>query len=110
MGNVFQNVKKVLTTSEAIVYTAPAGTTAIVIGFAIAHVGATEDPVYVSGTVADSAGANKTNFIGKNTIVPKGSALSPVDGKLVLMPNETIRLTASVALFAEAVISVMEMS
>lgn len=109
MASTFTNVKKALTTADTVVYTVPAGKTVIIIGQSVSHVGNTEDPVFVSGTVTSGDGLTTVNFIGKDTVIPKGSALSFLDGKLVLTSGETMKLKASANNFAEVLISIMEM-
>ena len=90
-----------ISTSGTVVYTVPAATKAVVIGFLISN--KFSNVIYVDIDVASIS-------YGKSLPLPNGSTLSALDGKLVMDASETISITIDTASAADAYISVMEMT
>lgn len=88
-------------TAGTIVYTTPASTTSVVIGFLIANkVGSI---IYAD---IDVAGIS----YGVNLPIPSGSTLSALDGKLVMEEGTALTITMDVDTAADVYLSVMEMT
>lgn len=103
MANTF--LRKVAATAGAdtpvTVYTVPADTTTVVIGFMISNL--------TTSLVEVDIEAASTN-LGTNIPIPAGSALSALDGKLVLEAADTVTVSCDTATGVEAVLSIMEIS
>ena len=83
------------------VYTVPALTTGVTIGLNLANVsaGQVSVDVQVSGV-----------YVVKAAPIPAGSALSVLDGKIILEAGDTLQVTSSVASSCDVVLSVLEQS
>ena len=102
MPNTFKNYTSAsVGTSPATVYTVPASTTAVMIGLNLANVSASQITVDVQ-----AAGA----YVVKGAPIPAGSALSVLDGKIILETADTVVVTASAASSADVLLSVLEQS
>jgi hypothetical protein len=102
MANAFKNYTSAsIGTSPTTVYTVPALTTSILLGFNLANT--TTSSVDVS---VELSGVS----IVKDTPVPSGSALSVLDGKLIAEAGDTITVTSSAATSIDVILSVMEQS
>lgn len=102
MPNTFKNYTSAsVGTSPATVYTVPASTTAVMIGLNLANVSASQITVDVQ-----AAGA----YVVKGAPIPAGSALSVLDGKIILEATDTVVVTASAASSADVLLSVLEQS
>jgi hypothetical protein len=101
MANVFKNYTGEASTTGAVVYTVPTATTAILLGLNLAN------KTGVSTNVDVQLG---TAYLIKNAPIPSGSALSVVDGKIIVEAGEAITVTSSSAASIDAVLSVMEQS
>lgn len=102
MPNTFKNYTSAsVGTSPATVYTVPASTTAVMIGLNLANVSASQITVDVQ-----AAGA----YVVKGAPIPAGSALSVLDGKIILETTDTVVVTASAASSADVLLSVLEQS
>jgi hypothetical protein len=102
MPNTFKNYTSAsVGTSPATVYTVPASTTSVAIGMNIANVSASQITVDVQ-----AAGA----YVVKGAPIPAGSALSVLDGKIILETTDTVVVTASAASSADVLLSVLEQS
>ena len=99
MAASFVRYDGVATVAGATVLTVPAGTTAIIIGFNIANISTSQVTVSV-----DIGGTWKI----KDAPVPAGSALSPLDGKDVILPGETITIYSNTEGAIQAQVSVLE--
>lgn len=103
MANTFK--RKVVATgavdTPATVYTVPASTTAVVIGFMIANL--------LDSLVEIDIEAASTNM-GTNLPIPAGSALSALEGKLVLEATDTVTVSCDTLNGVEVVLSVMEIT
>jgi len=102
MANTFKNyVSTSVGTTPATVYTVPAATTAVVIGCNIANT--TNASVYVDVQLGST-------YIIKGAPIPAGSALSVLDGKIILEATETIVVTSDTLTSADVILSVLEQS
>ena len=101
MANVFKSITSASITAPATVYTVPALTSTVVIGFHIANKHTTDITidVQVSGV-----------YIAKGVVVPVDTSFIPMEGKLVLETTETIIISPSVAAVSDAHISILEMT
>ena len=102
MPNVFKNYTSAsVGTSPATVYTVPASTTSVTIGMSIANVTASQISVDVQ-----AAGV----YVVKGVPIPAGSALSVLDGKIILETTDTVVVTSDTASSADVILSVLEQS
>ena len=102
MPNTFKNYASTsVGTSPATVYTVPASTTAVTIGLNVANVSASQITIDV-----ECAGA----YVIKDAPIPAGSALSVLDGKIILETTDTVVVTSSAATSADVLLSVLEQS
>src|SRR6056300_40096 len=102
MANTFKNyTSSALGTSPATTYTVPAATTAVTIGLNIANTS--------SGIITIDVQAAGV-YVVKDAPIPAGSALSVLDGKIILETGETIIVTSDTASSADAIVSVLEQS
>ena len=102
MANTFKNyTSSSVGTSPVTTYTVPSSTTAVVIGCNVANVSASQITVDVQ-----VAGV----YLIKGVPIPAGSAISVLDGKIILEAADTVVVTASAATAADVVLSVLEQS
>jgi hypothetical protein len=101
MANTFKRLLASVSTSESTIYTVPAATTTVVIGFNVANKLGTMITV-------DVTAAGKQ--MGKTLPVPAGASLGMLDGKLVLEAADTITATADTTDSVDIILSVMEIS
>jgi hypothetical protein len=102
MANVFKNFTSAsVGTSPVTTYTVPAATVAVTIGLTIANTTASQITVDVQ-----AAGV----FVVKGAPIPSGSALSVLDGKIILEAADTVVITSSAATSADIILSVLEQS
>lgn len=102
MPNVFKNYTSAsVGTSPVTVYTVPASTATVTIGLSIANLITSQITVDVQ-----AAGV----YLVKGAPIPAGSALSVLDGKIVLEAADTLVVTSSAAASASVILSVLEQS
>lgn len=102
MANVFKNyTSSSVGTSPVTTYTVPASTTAVTIGLNIANTTASQIVVDVQ-----AAGV----YVIKDAPIPAGSALSVLDGKIILETTDTVVVTSDTATSADVILSVLEQS
>ena len=82
-------------------YTVPASTVAVVIGCNVANV--TTSQITFSVQVAGV-------YLVKDVPLPAGSAISVLDGKIILEAAETVVVTSNTASSADVILSVLEQS
>ena len=105
MANTFLRSKAdaVGTTAETL-YTVPSNKTAVLIGGLLSNTtGST-----CNGTVTVTIGSDVINLIGEDTPIPANTALSFIDGKIVVQTTDVIKVKSSVAGGLDAHISYME--
>ena len=88
-------------TSPATLYTVPASTTGTIVGLQIANTTASQIAIDVQ-----VAGV----YVIKGAPIPANSALSVLDGKLVVKTTQTVVITSDTATSADAILSVLEQS
>lgn len=103
MANTFKREIAATTTAATpvTVYTVPAATTTVMIGFMIANLTANQ----VTVTVECAA----TN-IGTDLPIPAGSTLSVLEGKMVLETADTVTIECDTLNGVEAILSIMEIT
>lgn len=102
MANTFKNYTSAgVGTSPTTIYTVPAATTSVTIGLNLANVSASQITVDVQ-----CAGS----YVIKGAPIPAGSALSVLDGKIILEAADTVVVTSDTATSADVIISVLEQS
>jgi len=102
MANTFKNyTSSNVGTSPATVYTVPGATTSVTIGLNISNVTANQITVDVQ-----AAGV----YVVKDAPIPAGSALSVLDGKIILEATDTVVVTSDTATSADVILSVLEQS
>lgn len=100
MANVFKNYTSAsVGTTPVTVYTVPASTTSVTIGLTVANTISTDITVDVQ-----VAGV----YVVKDAPIPAGSALSVLDGKIILETTDTVVVTSSDATSADVILSVLE--
>lgn len=82
-------------------YTVPASTVAVVIGCSVANVTASQITFSVQ-----AAGV----YLVKDVPLPAGSAISVLDGKIILEAADTVVVTSDTASSADVILSVLEQS
>jgi|JYMV01.1.fsa_nt_gi hypothetical protein len=110
MANIFKRATKdAIGTSLTTVYTCPnttPDTTTVIIGGVISNTGTTA----VNAEVAIVIGSTTINLIGKDTPIPAGTALSFIDGKVVMQEGDILKAKGSVAGQLDIILSIMEAS
>lgn len=102
MANTFKNYTSAsVGTSATTVYTVPASTTGVVIGCNVAN---------TTGVTINIDVQLGSTYIVKSAPVPSGSALSVLDGKIIMEAAETIVVTSDTATSADVILSVLEQS
>jgi hypothetical protein len=107
MANTFKRyTSNSIGTGLATVYTVPGSTTSVVIGGIVSNV--TADTVNI--TVTATTSSTVINLIGEDTPLPAGTALSFIDGKVVLETGDIVKVKSSAATSLDAHLSVMEIT
>jgi hypothetical protein len=102
MANTFKNYTSAsVGTSPVTTYTVPSATTSVMIGCNLSNTSAAQITVDVQ-----AAGI----YIVKGAPIPAGSALSVLDGKIILETTDTVVVTSSAATSADVIVSVLEQS
>ena len=100
MANTFKNYTSAsVGTSPVTTYTVPASTTSVMIGCNLSNTSSAQITVDVQ-----AAGI----YIVKGAPIPAGSALSVLDGKIILETTDTIVVTSDTASSADVIASVLE--
>ena len=100
MANTFLNYTSAsVGTSPVTTYTVGASTTAVVIGLNISNVTASQIAVDVQ-----VAGV----YLVKGVPIPANSAVSVLDGKIILKTTNTVVVTSDAATSADVIVSVLE--
>jgi len=100
MANTFKNyTSSSVGTTPVTTYTVPAATTSVMIGCNIANTTGAQITVDVQ-----AAGV----YLVKGVPVPAGSALSVLDGKIILEAADTIVVTSDTATSCDVIASVLE--
>jgi hypothetical protein len=100
MANTFKNYTSAsVGTSAATVYTVPASTTSVMIGCNLANISSSQVAVDVQ-----AAGV----YLAKGIPIPAGSALSVLDGKIILETTDTVIVTSDTASSCDVIVSVLE--
>lgn len=110
MANTFKNsINGSIGTTGVIVYEAPAGSSATVIGVNVAN--ANPNNISVSVMMRDIS-ANRVVFVVKDALIVPGSSTVLVGGeqKLVLESGDFLSVTSSLANSADAIVSVLEIT
>lgn len=107
MANAFKNAGAEIGTTDTILYTCPAGKTAVVHALFITNVDGT-DPSMVDIKVTIDGGTTYRH-IGKTIPVPQDTTFT-LDKPINLEAGDKLALKASDAAFIEAFASVMEIS
>ena len=106
MANAFKNhLASSVGTSASSVYTVGAGVTATTIGMNIANITAAQ--ILVDAYIT-SGGTDY--YIVKGAPIPSGSALSVLDGKIVLEAADVVKVISDTASSADVILSVLEQS
>jgi len=102
MANTFKNyTSSSVGTSPVTIYTVPSSTTAVMIGCSVSNKSASQIAVDVQ-----VAGV----YLVKGAPIPANSALSLLDGKIILETTDTVVVTSSAATSADVIVSVLEQS
>jgi hypothetical protein len=108
MANTFKrHTSNSVGTSLVTVYTVGSSVTAsVVIGGVVSNV----TTATVNVTVTATTSSTVINLIGEDTPLPAGTALSFIDGKVVLETGDIIKVKSSAATSLDAHLSVMEIT
>ena len=101
--NRFQTETLEITNSVQTVYTAPTGYTAIILYAHVTNIGTTAETFTMSHVRSST-----TTEIIKNASVPPSDAFVPLDGKLVLETNDSIKISASTNSSLKLILSILE--
>ena len=100
MANTFKNYTSAsVGTGATTTYTVPSATTAVMIGCNLSNTSASQIAVDVQ-----VAGI----YLVKGAPIPAGSALSVLDGKIILETTDTVVVTSSAATSCDVIVSVLE--
>ena len=100
MANTFKNYTSAsVGTGATTTYTVPSSTTSVMIGCNLANTTASQIKVDVQ-----AAGV----YIIKDAPIPSGSALSVLDGKIILETTDTVIVTSDTASSCDVIVSVLE--
>jgi hypothetical protein len=107
MANTFKRfTSNSVGTSLATVYTVPSSTTTVLIGGVVSNVTSSTINVTVTATTSSTV----INLIGEDTPIPAGTALSFIDGKVVLETGDIIKVKSSAASSLDTHLSAMEIT
>jgi len=107
MAETFQTVNVALgDTADAVVYTCPAATTAIVIHCQVANV----DGTSAADLNIDMNDGSVVAALVSTLSVPADSAINPIGGKLVLEAADELRAWAGAASDLEMTLSLLEIT
>jgi hypothetical protein len=101
--NVFKTVTAELTTSPAILYTAPTGYTSIILMAQVSNVTGTKAKV----TFSHFANSTTTELL-KEFSVPANDAVSATTGKLVLETGASVKASSDTANALKITLSILE--
>ena len=101
--NRFQTETLEVTTGIQTAYTAPTGYTSIVLYAHVTNVGSNAETFTMSHVRSST-----TTEIVKNASVPPSDAYIPLDGKLVLETNDSIKISASADNSLKLILSILE--
>ena len=100
MANTFKNYTSAsVGTGATTTYTVPSSTTSVMIGCNLANRTTSQIKVDVQ-----AAGA----YVIKGAPIPSGSALSVLDGKIILETTDTVVVTSDTASSCDVLLSVLE--
>tara|TARA_Y100001937_G_scaffold113752_1_gene162784 strand:+ start:305 stop:613 length:309 start_codon:yes stop_codon:yes gene_type:complete len=100
MANTFKNfTSAAVGTSETTTYTVPSSTTGVVIGCNVANITSSQIRVTVK-----AAGVH----VVKDVPIPANSAISVLDGKIIVETTDTVKVTSNTASSADVIVSVLE--
>ena len=100
MANTFKNYTSAsVGTAATTAYTVPASTTSVMIGCNLANTSSSQInmDVQVAGV-----------YLAKGIPIPAGSALSVLDGKIILETTDTVVVTSDTASSCDVIVSVLE--
>ena len=107
MANTFKRSSAdAVGTSAEVLYTVPGNTRAVLIGGLLSNT----SNATCNATVTVTVGSDVINLIGENTPIPANTALSFIDGKIVVMTTDVIKVKGSVAGALDAHLSYMEIT
>ena len=107
MANTFKRfTSNGVGTGLATVYTVPSSTTTVLIGGVVSNVTSSTVNVTVTATTSSTV----INLIGEDTPIPAGTALSFIDGKVVLETGDIIKIKSSAASSLDIHLSAMEIT
>ena len=108
MANTFlRHTSNAVGTTPAVVYTVGAGKRAVIIGGVLSNTTTGTVKVEVTATTPGTPDI-VINLTGENTVIPAASALSFVDGKIVVEAGDIIKVTSDTATSVDVHLSVME--
>ena len=104
MAQEFKSARRIVGTSEEVLYTVPSGKTAVVIGCQVSNV--TDTTAWL--TMSWVSGSNVTR-LARQIPVPGEAAYEPIGGRLVLPASATLRVESDSSSALEATVSVLEL-
>lgn len=110
MASTFKNaITTSIGTTPVSVYTAGVGTTATIIGISLANL--TQSQVFADIQLYDSS-ANTTGYLIKGVTIEPASSFVAIGGdqKVVVEPNDVVKVTSSQSASVDCVMSVLEIS
>ena len=105
--NVYKTITSIASTSSVGIYTAPVGYAGVVLLAQVANVGSQTYTVTVSHKRSVSGIAVTTEIV-KDYAVPANDSVSVLDGKLILVSNDVLMLSANNASNLKFIGSILE--
>lgn len=103
--NVFKTVTKDVTTSNDVIYTAPADNTGIVLMAQAANI--TSSAANITFSHYDTSATTETELV-KNLDIPGNDATSLITGKMVIEEGDSIKVQASANSTFKLTLSILE--
>ena len=105
MANTFlRSSADAVGTSAEVIYTVPSSMTAVLIGGLLSNT----SNATCNATVTVTIGSDVINLIGEATPIPANTALSFIDGKIVVQTTDVVKVKGSIAGALDAHLSYME--
>jgi len=108
MANIFKSyMVRQAGVSEALVVTVAANTQTVAVGVNLANLLTTQ---ITASVYIERGGSNVDYYIVKDAPIPAQSALSVLDGKIILMAADKLYVKSSVNTSLDAILSVLEIT
>ena len=113
MANTFKLKTKSSVSNSALedLYTAPASTSAVLIGCLLSNTSSTSMTADVKIVTNSTSGEDADDvYLVKEVVVPPGISLEIIEGKVVIGPSDKIKVLSSVGSALDVTLSIMEIT